>query len=60
MQFTIGCDVVKEGKCKHFMLIAWLVNQEMFLLGVVTASTYDYKGLKDGFWEHWNKYENSI
>ena len=30
MKFEIGAETVKEGKCKHYILIAWLVNHEMF------------------------------
>lgn len=32
MKFEIGAETVKEGKCKHYNLIAWLVNHEMFFL----------------------------
>ena len=32
MQFELGTNIVKEGICKHFALIAWLINHEMVLL----------------------------
>lgn len=43
MQFSIGTNVVKENKCKHFNLIAWLINHEMVMLGVATACIFYVK-----------------
>ena len=36
---------LKEGKCKHYNLIAWLVNHEMFFLGIATTCTFYVKYL---------------
>lgn len=43
MKFEIGAETVKEGKCKHYNLIAWLVNHEMFFLGIATTCTFYVK-----------------
>ena len=43
MQFAIGADHVKENKCKHFKLIAWLINHEMVMLGVATCCIFYLK-----------------
>ncbi len=43
MQFAIGTSMVTEDQCKHFKLIAWLVNHEMVLLGVATSCTFYFK-----------------
>ena len=40
MQFELGTNMVKEGICKHFALIAWLINHEMVLLSIATSSTF--------------------
>ena len=45
MKFEIGAETVKEGKCKHYNLIAWLVNHEMFFLGIATTCTFYVKYL---------------
>ena len=34
---------VKEDKCKHYGLIAWLVNNEMVLLGIATGIVFYIK-----------------
>lgn len=43
MQFEIATHCVRESKCKHYDLIAWLVNHEMFLLGVASSCTFYLK-----------------
>lgn len=43
MQFELSTNVVSEGKCKHYKLIAWLINHEMVLLGVATSCTFYFK-----------------
>ena len=45
MKFEIGAETVKEGKCKNYNLIAWLVNNEMFFLGIATTCTFYVKYL---------------
>lgn len=40
MQFELGTDIVKEGICKHYGLIGWLVNHEMVLLGITTSCAF--------------------
>lgn len=43
MQFELGTSTVKEDKCKHYKLIAWLINHEMVLLGIATSCVFYYK-----------------
>ena len=40
MQFELGSNTVKEGICKHYKLIAWLINHEMVLLGAATSCVF--------------------
>lgn len=40
MQFETGTNIVKEGVCKHYRLIAWLINHEMVLLSIATSCTF--------------------
>lgn len=40
MRFELGTNIVKEGICKHFKLIAWLINHEMVLLSIATSCTF--------------------
>lgn len=40
MQFELGTNVVKEDICKHYRLIAWLINHEMVLLSIATSCTF--------------------
>lgn len=43
MQFEIGTNEVKEGICKNFNLISWLVNHEMVLLSMATSCIFYFK-----------------
>lgn len=43
MNFEIGAHTVSEERCKHYKLIAWLVNHEMFCLGMATTCTFYFK-----------------
>lgn len=45
MKFEIATKEVPEGKCKHYKLISWLVNHEMFLLGLACSCTFYIKFL---------------
>lgn len=54
MQFEVGANVVKEGICKHFKLIAWLVNHEMVLLSII------YNKLKEILDEPFEQVENIL
>lgn len=98
MLFSKGTEIVKEGHCKRFGMIAWLINHEMVMLGgivtiifyfkyfgsqkqpiispcpywdylalflpifllyivyIISDSTYDYKELMDGFTNDWCNY----
>ena len=40
MQFELGTNIVREGICKHYKLIAWLINHEMVLLSIATSLTF--------------------
>ena len=39
-KYPIGCKNVKEGICKYYGLMAWLVNNEMVLLGIATGLVF--------------------
>lgn len=55
MQFELGTNVVEEGNCKHYKLIAWLVNHEMVLLAIATSCTFCFKyviAIEE--WSVWN------
>lgn len=55
MQFSIGSEVVSEGICKHYTIIAWLVNHEMVLLGMATTCIFYLKYvLCVETWTKWN------
>lgn len=43
IQFELGTNIVIEGRCKHFKLIAWLVNHEMVLLGIATSCVFYFE-----------------
>ena len=43
MQFERGNEIVKEGICKHYKIIAWLINHEMVLLGIATSCIFYIK-----------------
>lgn len=55
MQFELGTEFVNEGKCRHYKIIAWLVNHEMVLLGLATSCIFylKYIFLIDK-WNFWN------
>jgi hypothetical protein len=40
MQFELETNIVREGICKHYKLIAWLINHEMVLLSIATSLTF--------------------
>lgn len=55
MQFELGTDFVNEGKCRHYKIIAWLVNHEMVLLGLATSCIFYLKYIfLIGQWNFWN------
>ncbi len=43
MEFESGTTIVKEGICKYFKLIAWLVSHEMVLLSIATSCIFYLK-----------------
>lgn len=43
MNFETGTHFVPENKCKNYKAIAWLVNHEMFCLGMATTCTFYFK-----------------
>ncbi len=43
MQFELGANVVNEGKCTCYSLIAWLINHEMVLLSVAISGIFYFK-----------------
>ena len=43
MQFELGANVVNDGKCTCYDLIAWLVNHEMVLLSIATSGIFYFK-----------------
>lgn len=43
MNFEIGSHTVSEERCRHYKLIAWLVNHEMFCLGMAATCTFYFK-----------------
>lgn len=54
MQFEIGTKIVAENQGKMYPLIAWLVNHEMFFLGLATSAIFYLKYvtlIKD--WTFW-------
>lgn len=40
MQFEIGTSTVTENQIPSYKLLAWLVNHEMFLLGIATSCIF--------------------
>lgn len=43
MKFEISAQTVTEGVCKHYRIIAWCVNHEMFCLGSATIAIFYFK-----------------
>ena len=43
MKFENGTNEVKENKCKHYNLIAWLVNHGMVFLGIATCFIFYFR-----------------
>lgn len=55
MQFSIGSEAVTEGICKHYTIMAWLVNHEMLLLGMATTCIFYLKYIICvEKWTRWN------
>lgn len=55
MQFSLGSQVVTEGICKHYTIIAWLVNHEMVLLSMATTCIFYFRYiLCVEIWTKWN------
>lgn len=43
MQFEIGAGKVTENQIVSYRLVAWLINHEMFLLGIATSCVFYLK-----------------
>ena len=39
-KYPIGAKTVNEGVCKYYKLMAWLINNEMALLGIATGLVF--------------------
>lgn len=55
MRFEIGCADVPERMCKHYSLIAWLVNHEMLILGLACWLAFGLRYMQSvKIWYWWN------